>query len=90
MTDSIMAYPNRLTIEQMKELDLFDNLKYGEVKGFDDYDEIEVVITDLECDITRYNRTSFKFELDTEHEVILEYHNKGYVYTKLQEWIEKC
>ena len=83
-------YPNCLTIETMKRLDLFDNLKYHEVKDFVDRedDDIEVEITDLECDKEGYKKTKFKFDLHEEYEVILEYDIGMCIYDKLQELLD--
>ena len=83
------TYPKSLFKYQMEELDLFDNLLHREVKDFHDDDDIEVEIKDLECDIAGYCRTSFKFKLMNEHEVILEYPKDKFVYFQLKEWIER-
>ena len=83
-------YPNCRTIEQLKEIDLFDNFKYHEVKDFVERedDDMEVEITDLECYSQGYKRTKFKFDLHEECEVILEYDIDRWIDKQLQEIIK--
>lgn len=83
-------YPNCLTIKQMKEINLFDNFKYHEVKYFmkREDDDIDIEIKDLECDKEGYKKTSFEFDLHEECEVILEYYIGGSIDETLEEWIE--
>ena len=61
-----MGYPNWLTISQMKELDLFDDIEYKYIKKIiqDDEDEIEVEIERLDCDRIAWCKTRFTFELN--------------------------
>ena len=61
-----MGYTNCLMISQMKELDLFDDIKYKYIKNFikHDDDDIKVEIEDLECDRVAWCKTRFKFEID--------------------------
>jgi len=61
-----MGYTNCLTIGQMKELDLFDNISYKYIKDIinNDDSDINVEIEDLDCDIVAYCKTRFTFEID--------------------------
>ncbi len=61
----LMEYTNCLNMEQIDYLDLFDDIPYKYIKNIikdEDYD-LEVEITDLECDRVGWCRTNFKFEL---------------------------
>ena len=60
-----MGYTNCLTISQMKELDLFDDIEYKHIKKIieNDNDDIEVEIEDLDCDRIAWCKTRFTFEL---------------------------
>ena len=84
-------YPNCRTIAELKEIDLFDNFKYHEVKDFVERedDDMEVEITELECYNQGYKRTKFKFDLHEECEVILEYHIGGSIDETLAVWIQE-
>tara|TARA_R110000751_G_scaffold239592_1_gene340290 strand:+ start:233 stop:556 length:324 start_codon:yes stop_codon:yes gene_type:complete len=59
-----------MNIEQMKQMDLFDNIPYKYIKNIINNDEevIDVVIEHLDCDIIAYCKTRFTFEIlqDTE------------------------
>lgn len=61
-----MGHTNYLTVSQMKELDLFDNISYKYIKDIinNDDDDIEVEIEDLDCDRDAWCRTRFTFELN--------------------------
>ena len=61
-----MGYTNCLTIGQMKELDLFDDISYKYIKDIinKDDDDFEVEIEDLPCDRDGWCKTQFKFELN--------------------------
>jgi hypothetical protein len=83
-------YPNCLTTDIMKELGLFDNLLYGKIKGYIEYDEdIEVEIEDLKSSREGYKKTSFKFDLHDEIVCVIEYDIEGQVHKKLQELVEE-
>ena len=60
-----MGYTNCLTIGQMKELDLFDNISYKYIKDIinNDDSDINVEIEDLDCDRVAYCKTRFTFEI---------------------------
>lgn len=85
-------YTNCLCKEQVEWLDLFDDIPYKHIKDTikdEDYD-LEVEITDLECDRVAWCKTKFEFELkinisggslplyvDKKFEVIKEYNNSS-------------
>ena len=54
-----------MNIEQMKKLDLFDDIPYKYIKNIIEDDEaaIDVVIEHLDCDIIAYCKTRFTFEI---------------------------
>ena len=54
-----------MNIEQMKKLDLFDDIPYKYIKNIINSDEeaIDVVIEALDCDIIAYCKTRFTFEI---------------------------
>ena len=54
-----------MNIEQMKKLDLFDDIPYKYIKNIINEDEetIDVVIEHLDCDIIAYCKTRFTFEI---------------------------
>jgi|TARA_E500000318_G_scaffold19533_1_gene20302 hypothetical protein len=60
-----MGYTNSLMVSQMKEFDLFDDIKYKYIKDIieDDDDEFVVEIEDLDCDRDGWCKTQFTFEL---------------------------
>ena len=60
-----MGYTNCLTIGQMKELDLFDNISYKYIKDIinNDDDDFEVEIEYLDCDRVAYCKARFTFEI---------------------------
>ncbi len=60
-----MGYTNCLTIGQMKELDLFDNISYKYIKDIinNDDSDINVEIEDFDCDRVAYCKTRFTFEI---------------------------
>ncbi len=60
-----MGYTNCLTIGQMKELDLFDNISYKYIKDIinNDDSDINVEIEDLDCDRVAYCKARFTFEI---------------------------
>ena len=65
-----MCYIDYLTVEQMKSLDLFDNIPYKYIKDIINNDkdhhedEIDVEIEDLDCDRVAWCKTRFTFELN--------------------------
>jgi len=63
---SQMEYTNCLKMEQIDYLDLFDDIPYKYIKNIikDEYYELEVEITDLECDRVAWCKTKFEFELE--------------------------
>ena len=58
-----MVYPKTLTIFEMKNICLFDNIHYKYIKNIihDEANVIEVEIEDLPCDRELYCKTQFKF-----------------------------
>ena len=63
-----MGYTDCLTISQMKELDLFDNISYKYIKDIIDNDDdaIVVKIEDLDCDRVAWCKTRFTFSLNVD------------------------
>lgn len=63
-------YTNCLMLSQMKWLDLFDDMPYGEIKHHihgDDENDYEVDIQDIEDDECNYRTCKTQFTFDLEH-----------------------
>ena len=61
-----MPYTNCLTIADLKYLNVFDEMIYAQIKDFikNDDNDVEVEITDLECERVAWCRTQIKFEFE--------------------------
>ncbi len=60
-----MVYIHCITVEEMKELDLFDDIPYKYIKDIIDNDneEIDIDIEDIECDKVGLFLIRFKFQI---------------------------
>jgi hypothetical protein len=59
-----MGYTNCLTIGQMKEMDILDEVPYKFFKNCDDEDDIEVNIYHIDNDKPTYGTVVFEYELE--------------------------
>ena len=94
-----MPYTNCLTIADLKYLNVFDEMIYAQIKDFikNDDNDVEVEITDLECERVCWCRTQIKFEFEIpsslsfyvpiKKTVILEYNNSSPIAMYL---VENC